>query len=169
MPPRGACEAAPSRPIGTAVSTKMRSPQMTGDADPRPGISTFQRTFFVSLHSVGGVADCETPLAYGPRHCGQKRSLAAIWSASLSGERCERRPPAGSGAASSPAARATRTPKHAAVPATRDALTRLLLAMSVISFSFSRAKPGRSSTDRRPCCGRSISTRRRASFLAPAP
>jgi hypothetical protein len=30
--------------------------------------------FLVSLHSVGGVAVFETPVAYGPRHCGQKRS-----------------------------------------------------------------------------------------------
>ena len=37
-------------------------------ADPRPGISTFQRTFFVSLHSSGGFANFDTPVAYGPRH-----------------------------------------------------------------------------------------------------
>src|ERR1700750_2420861 len=49
----------------------MRSPQTIGDADPRPGISTFQRMFFVSLHSSGGSAVRETPVAYGPRHCGQ--------------------------------------------------------------------------------------------------
>ena len=33
--------------------------------------------FFVSLHSVGGLANFETPVAYGPRHCGQKRSAVA--------------------------------------------------------------------------------------------
>src|SRR5712691_506552 len=85
MPPRGACEAAPSRPIGTADRTNIRSPQTTGEADPRPGISTFHRTFFVSLQSDGGLADWETPLAYDPRHCGQKRSPAvappALWRA----------------------------------------------------------------------------------------
>jgi hypothetical protein len=27
--------------------------------------------FFVSLHWSGGVAVFETPVAYGPRHCGQ--------------------------------------------------------------------------------------------------
>src|SRR5262245_8582983 len=32
---------------------------------------------FVSLHSVGGLACFETPVAYGPRHCGQKRSPVA--------------------------------------------------------------------------------------------
>src|SRR6185436_1499006 len=58
---------------------------MTGDEEPRPGISTFQRMFFVSLHSVGGLACFETPVACGPRHCGQKRSavaamaLVALW------------------------------------------------------------------------------------------
>src|SRR6185295_16694925 len=76
MPPRGACAAAASRPIGTADSTNIRSSQITGDDEPRPGISTFQRMFFVSLHSDGGVADRETPVANGPRHCGQKRSAA---------------------------------------------------------------------------------------------
>jgi hypothetical protein len=54
-----------------------RSPQTTGDDEPRPGISTFQRMFLVSLHSVGGVADRDTPVANGPRHWGQKRSRAA--------------------------------------------------------------------------------------------
>ena len=43
-------------PTGTAVSTNRRSSQTTGDACPRPGISTFQRMFFVSLHSSGGLA-----------------------------------------------------------------------------------------------------------------
>ena len=57
--------------VGTAVSTKTRSPQTTGDADPRPGISTFQRMFFVSLHSRGGLAVGDTPVANGPRHCAQ--------------------------------------------------------------------------------------------------
>src|SRR5829696_6087235 len=47
---------------------------MTGVDEPRPGISIFQRTFFVSLHSVGGLAVADTPVAAGPRHCGQKRS-----------------------------------------------------------------------------------------------
>ena len=47
---------------------------MTGDDEPRPGISTFQRMFFVSLHSMGGLACFDTPVAYGPRHCGQNVS-----------------------------------------------------------------------------------------------
>ena len=55
-------------PVGTAVSTKMRSPHTTGVEEPLPGISTFQRTFFVSLHSSGGVACGATPVMSGPRH-----------------------------------------------------------------------------------------------------
>jgi hypothetical protein len=51
-----------------------RSPHTTGDAEPRPGTSTFHLTFFDSLHSSGGDADRETPLASGPRHCGQNLS-----------------------------------------------------------------------------------------------
>src|SRR5882672_3588830 len=85
---------------------KMRSPHTTGDDDPRPGISTFQRMFFVSLHSRGGSAYFETPFAYGPRHCGQKRSAAAappaLWRAApkLARSVRERRLATGSGAAS---------------------------------------------------------------------
>jgi hypothetical protein len=63
--------------VAAAVSRNSRSAQTTGDADPRQGISTFQRTFFVSLHSSEGVAVGETPVASGPRHCGQKRSASA--------------------------------------------------------------------------------------------
>ena len=50
--------------LGTAVSTKTRSPHTTGVPEPRPGISTFQRTFFDSLHSVGGIG--------GSRHAGHQ-------------------------------------------------------------------------------------------------
>src|SRR5262245_9876345 len=67
-PPSGAWEASSDAAAGTAVATKTRSPQTTGEADPRPGISTFQRTFFVSLHSTGGLAVFDTPVALGPRH-----------------------------------------------------------------------------------------------------
>jgi hypothetical protein len=49
--------------MGTAVVTNTRSPQTIGDEDPRPGISTFHRTFFVSLHSDGGSAVVDTPVA----------------------------------------------------------------------------------------------------------
>jgi hypothetical protein len=48
---------------------------MIGDADPRPGISIFHLMFLVSLHWSGGVAVFETPVAYGPRHCGQNLSV----------------------------------------------------------------------------------------------
>src|SRR4030095_14915258 len=82
LAPRGSCEAAPPATAGTAERTNTLSPQMTGVPDPRPGISTFQRTFFVSLHSRGGSAVLETPVAYGPRHCGQNFSAVvsgAAW------------------------------------------------------------------------------------------
>ena len=49
----------------------MRSPQTTGVDEPLPGISTFQRTFWVSLHTSGGAAFGATPVISGPRHCGQ--------------------------------------------------------------------------------------------------
>jgi hypothetical protein len=117
--------------MGTADSTNIRSPQITGDDEPRPGISTFQRMFFVSLHSVGGVADLETPVAKGPRHCGQKRwpavapsvlrrawpavALPALWRAS------------------GPAHSADMTASSAAgMISTRAALTWILLGMSVV-------------------------------------
>src|SRR5688572_14390424 len=51
---------------GTAVETKMRSPQTTGDALPRPGIGTFQATPFDGLHERGGVASGEIPFPVGP-------------------------------------------------------------------------------------------------------
>src|SRR6185295_9158751 len=116
--PRGACAAAASRPIGTADSTNIRSSQITGDDEPRPGISTFQRMFFVSLHSAGGVADRETPVANGPRHCGQKRSAA------------------GSGAAWI----VTMTAASAAGKnRIRAALTPVLLSVTYVGHRFSRA------------------------------
>jgi hypothetical protein len=43
-----------------------------------PGSSTFQRTFFVSLHSTGGEASGATPVMSGPRHWGQKRSALPL-------------------------------------------------------------------------------------------
>src|SRR5262245_17384152 len=45
--------------------------QMTGVAEPLPGIFTFHLTWLVSLQVVGGLAKGATPLASGPRHCGQ--------------------------------------------------------------------------------------------------
>src|ERR1022692_4581418 len=51
---------------GTALVTKMRSPQTTGLEWPKPGIAAFQRTFLPdsTFHSVGG-APVPTPLAEG--------------------------------------------------------------------------------------------------------
>ena len=54
---------------------------MTGVPAPRPGISFFQRMFFVSVHSSGGFATRETPVPSGPRHWGQNLSPSAAESA----------------------------------------------------------------------------------------
>ena len=56
---------------------------MTGVPAPRPGISFFQRMFFVSLHSAGGFASFDTPVPSGPRHCGQNFSASAADCATL--------------------------------------------------------------------------------------
>src|SRR5687768_2796964 len=53
-PPSGLWLASPVVPAGTAVETYTRSPQTIGEAEPRPGISTFHLMFLVSLHSIGG-------------------------------------------------------------------------------------------------------------------
>src|SRR5262245_30261543 len=82
-PPRGSCCAAPSTPTGMAVSTNTRSPQTIGDELPRPGISTFHLMFLVSLHSSGGLAVFETPVADGPRHCGQNRPASVSCAAGI--------------------------------------------------------------------------------------
>src|SRR5258708_1804819 len=57
---------------GTALVTKIRSPQITGLEWPRPGISVFHKTWspFSPSHCTGG-APLPTPLAAGPRNCGQ--------------------------------------------------------------------------------------------------
>ena len=44
----------PSPPARRSARRRDR-PRRSATPEPRPGISTFQRTFFVSLHSVGGV------------------------------------------------------------------------------------------------------------------
>src|SRR5437867_1553519 len=42
-----------------------------GEECPLPGNGIFQRTLLVSLQRIGGLAWGATPLANGPRHCGQ--------------------------------------------------------------------------------------------------
>ena len=66
----------PLSPTGTAVVTNTWSPQTIGVADPLPGIAIFQRTLSVSLHVTGGSACGASPVASGPRHCGQAPSAA---------------------------------------------------------------------------------------------
>src|SRR5690349_7632228 len=67
-----------------AVRTNIFSPQTTGVALPEPGISTFQRTFLVSLHSTGGSLSGAQPSLLGPRHWGPRpgRSCAKAGTAS---------------------------------------------------------------------------------------
>src|SRR2546426_6505018 len=52
-----------------------------GEAEPLPGILTFHFTLFVSLQVSGGSPCGATPLANGPRHCGQ------FWSAEVEAAR----------------------------------------------------------------------------------
>src|SRR5439155_25984454 len=59
-------------PIGIAVRMNTRSPQMIGVESPSPGTFTFHLIWLVSLQLSGGSARDATPLANGPRHCGQK-------------------------------------------------------------------------------------------------
>jgi hypothetical protein len=51
---------------------------MMGVEVPLPGIRTFHFTFFVSLHSTGGLAPGAMPLASGPRHCGQSARATGV-------------------------------------------------------------------------------------------
>src|SRR5258706_9532774 len=62
-------DASPS--AGTALVTKILSPQMTGLECASPGIAVFHRIFLPDSpdHSVGGVPS-PIPLAAGPRDCG---------------------------------------------------------------------------------------------------
>src|ERR1035441_2538160 len=63
---------------GTALVTKMRSPQTTGLEWPRPGIAVSQRMFLpdATFHSVGG-APLPRPPADGPRNWGQFAPVAS--------------------------------------------------------------------------------------------
>src|SRR5688500_2761003 len=81
-----------------AAVTYTRLPQMAGVECPLPGSATFQRTFFVSLHSTGGVEFGATPVARGPRHCGH---WSATKTSEVAGFTAERWPEAARGAAAS--------------------------------------------------------------------
>src|SRR6266540_3952590 len=48
-----------------------------GEECPLPGNGSFQRILLVSLQRIGGLACGATPLANGPRHCGQLFKTAA--------------------------------------------------------------------------------------------
>ena len=64
-------------PVAIAVWRKTRFSQTMGEAEPLPGILTFHFTLFVSLQVSGGFPCGATPLANGPRHCGQFWSVEA--------------------------------------------------------------------------------------------
>src|SRR5206468_4575584 len=49
-----------------------------GEECPLPGNGIFQRILLVSLQRIGGLACGATPLANGPRHCGQLFQTAAL-------------------------------------------------------------------------------------------
>src|SRR5213076_3369896 len=66
-----------------------------GEECPLPGNGIFQRILLVSLQRVGGLACGATPLANGPRHCGQLFRSAALSQApppSASAETASRQP-----------------------------------------------------------------------------
>src|SRR5256885_12520310 len=49
-----------------------------GEECPLPGNGIFQRILLVSFQRIGGLACGATPLANGPRHCGQLLKTAAL-------------------------------------------------------------------------------------------
>src|SRR5258708_6544006 len=69
-------DASPS--AGTALVTKILSPQITGLECASPGISVDHRMFLCDspFHSTGG-DPLPTPLAEGPQNCGQSPALAS--------------------------------------------------------------------------------------------
>jgi len=76
-------------PSSVAVVSQMRSPWITGDDQPFPGMGTFHRTFVVSLQFSGSPCSSDVPCPVGPRNCGQseagrinvkRSSRAFIWS-----------------------------------------------------------------------------------------
>src|SRR5262245_12345422 len=56
----------------------MRPFTATGDDQPFPAMSAFQRTFFSALHSIGSPVADECPCRVGPRNSGHS-SAAAQW------------------------------------------------------------------------------------------
>lgn len=54
---------------------------MIGEEIPSPGIAAFQRMFFSSLHSIGGLPVGDTPDPNGPRQLLQDgSSFDRVWS-----------------------------------------------------------------------------------------
>src|SRR3954471_24010393 len=82
---------------------------------PVPATGTFQRMFFVSLHSIGGLAVGASPVPSGPRHVGQACAIAPAVD--------DRAGACGACASSVPGASATSHPA-AAAPATTHPMLR---------------------------------------------
>src|SRR5262245_43735303 len=61
-----------------AVVTITRSPQTMGEDQPNPGISAFQATLEVALHSIGMPVSEEMPCPVGPRKPGQFSAWAML-------------------------------------------------------------------------------------------
>src|SRR5437763_8296704 len=64
----------------TAVVTNTLSPQTTGLECESPGIGVFQRTLsdVEVSHFTGLLGPSATPVAFGPRNCGQFCACAAV-------------------------------------------------------------------------------------------
>src|SRR5262245_28275442 len=68
-----------------AVVSHISFPSITGEDQPRPGISVFQTMLLVSLHAMGTDLACECPCAVGPRHSGhsdaetRSKQIASRW------------------------------------------------------------------------------------------
>src|SRR5262249_22636475 len=58
-------------PLLVAVVTITRSPHTIGEDQPKPGISAFQTTLELALHSIGTPVSEEMPCPVGPRKPGQ--------------------------------------------------------------------------------------------------
>src|SRR5688572_28128858 len=60
---------------------KTWSSQTIGELQPRPGTSTFQTTFWVSLQESGRPGSSATTPAFGPRNCGHWSAAEIVASA----------------------------------------------------------------------------------------
>src|SRR5262245_32101586 len=66
-----------SRESEDEVCKKIKSSQIIGLELPRPGIGTFHKTPLSMLKRFGMSLPLATPLAFGPRNCGQLSAYAS--------------------------------------------------------------------------------------------